>query len=159
MRPITRSLAALLICGSLAAPAFAMEAVQKVEREYTETLADGSTVLKRASADLVKPGENIVYSIAYTNTQAEAASGLVLDMPVPDEVRFAEGSADRAGAVVSYSTDGGQSFTDRLSLSVVAADGTRRPATTDDITDVRWTLSQAVVPGESGTVEFKGRLR
>lgn len=159
MRLFNTSLAAIALVSALCAPAAAFEATQTVERQYTVTEADGTVVTKRAPADAVKPGEAVVYSINYTNTNAEDASGIVLDMPVPSQVRLAEGSADAQGVRVLYSADGGETFSERLALTVTDADGTVRPAATDDITDLRFALQGAVAPGESGSVGFTARLR
>ena len=143
----------------LASSANAMEAVQRVEREVVVTQADGSQTVQRLAADEVTPGETIIYTLDYVNTQSDAVSDLVLAMPVPDEIVFDEGSADRAGARVEYSADGGQTFSDRLALMVRMEGGATRSAGSEDITTVRWTLSEAVQPGERGEVTFRGRLR
>jgi hypothetical protein len=159
IKSIAKPAAALMLAASLFTPALAMEATQKVEREVVETQADGTVVTRLEKADLIKPGENIVYTLDFVNTKSEPADGLVLAMPVPAEIQFAEGSAERSGTRVEYSTDGGESFSDRLGLTVIGEDGQSRPATADDITAVRWTFNAAIMPGESGAVSFKGRLR
>jgi len=92
----------------------ALTATQKVEKEITVQQADGTSVTQRVSADQVTPGEKIVYTVDFLNDSAEPASDLVLAMPVPSDVRFLEGSADRDGAIVKYSTDGGASFFEQL---------------------------------------------
>lgn len=155
----TTALASLLAALFAAAPALAMEATQRVEREVVTTAPDGTQQVSRLPADAVVPGEIIVYTLDYVNTDAEPATDLVLAMPVPAEIVFAEGSADRSGAVVEYSADGGASFSDRFTLTVVDADGMQRAAEAADISAVRWRLAEPVAPGESGMVSFKGRLR
>ena len=152
-------LTAILGTALFATSAHAMEAVQKVEREVTITQPDGTQTVRRVAADEVKPGDYVVYTLDFVNTQAEPATDLVLAMPVPTEIRFVEGSADRPDARVEYSADGGKTFADRLGLTVRGADGMSRPADTNDITAVRWTLSEAVAPGETGSISFKGQLR
>lgn len=143
----------------IATPALSMEAVQKVEREIVTTAPDGTQTVTYQAAERVRPGETVVYTLDYVNTQADPASDLKLDMVVPEQVRLAEGSADVPGARVQYSADGGQSYADRLGLTVRNDDGTTRAATTDDITHVRWTLLSPVQPGERGAVSFRAQLR
>ena len=99
-----------------AVSASALSATQKVEKEITIQQADGTSVTKRVDASEVTPGEKIVYTVAYTNDSAEAATDLVLAMPVPSDVRFLEGSANRSGAVVRYSADGGKTFVERETI-------------------------------------------
>jgi len=137
----------------------ALTATQKVEKEITVQQADGTSVTKRVSADQVTPGEKIVYTVDFLNDSAEPASDLVLAMPVPSDVRFLEGSADREGAVVRYSADGGESFFERNALSLPAVGGGTRPANVDDITHIQWRIAGPVPVGATDAVAFKGRLK
>lgn len=152
-------LSTAILFGLSAAPALAMEATQTVEREVVTTLPDGTLKTEREPAELVKPGDRIVYTLAYVNTLPEAAPDVSMAMPIPAEVRLIEGTEIRDGAELAYSADGGQTFTARADLSVQTDDGRVRPATADDITHVRWTLKDPVASGEAGAVSFKGRLR
>lgn len=141
------------------ASAEALTATQKVEKEITVQQADGTSVTKRVSADQVTPGEKVVYTVNFLNDSAEPASDLVLAMPVPSDIRFLEGSADRDGAVVKYSVDGGVSFIDRDALTLPAVGGGTRPARADDITHIQWRIAGPVPVGASDAVAFKGRLK
>ncbi len=156
---VAKSAFTLFLATGLSASAFAMEATQKVEREVIITQADGTVVTRLESADLIKPGENIVYTLDFVNTQDEPASGVVLAMPVPAQIQYMEGSAERPGTTVEFSADGGENFSARFALTVTSEAGETRPATADDIDAVRWTFNDAVMPGEVGAVSFKGRLR
>ena len=139
--------------------ASALSATQKVEKEITVQQADGTNVTKRVSAAEVTPGEKIVYTVAYTNDSAEAATDIVLAMPVPADVRFLEGSADRSGAAVRYSADGGASFVERDALVLPAVGGGTRAANSDDITHIQWRIAGPVPVGTSDEITFKARLR
>ena len=144
---------------ALGASANALTATQKVEKEITITQADGSEVTQRVSADKVTPGEKVVYTVEFLNDSAEPASDLVLAMPIPSDIRFLEGTADREGAVVKYSVDGGSSFADREALTLPAVGGGTRQATADDITHVQWRIAGPVAVGAQDKVAFKGRLK
>ena len=139
--------------------ASALSATQKVEKEITEQQADGTVVSKLVSAAEVTPGEKVVYTVAYTNDSTEPATDLVLAMPVPSDVRFLEGSADRTGAVVRYSADGGVSFVERNALVLPAVGGGTRAANSDDITHIQWRIAGPVPVGSSDEILFKARLR
>ena len=142
-----------------ATPASAMEANQTIEREVSVTQPDGSVLIAREPADLVKPGDALVYTLDFVNTEAEAVTGINMAMPVPAEVRFVEAIDALADSTVSYSADGGQTYGDMAALQVSAEDGTLRPASADDITHVRWTIDRAIEVGEQGMVAFRGQLR
>ena len=148
--------AAVLACGVSAS---ALTATQKVEKEVTIQQADGTTSTTLVSADEVTPGEKIVYTVAYTNDSAEAATDIVLAMPVPRDVRFLDGSADRPGAIVRYSADGGASFAERDALVLPAVGGGTRAASVDDITHIQWRIPGPVAVGTSDEITFKARLR
>ena len=139
--------------------ASALSATQKVEKEITEQQADGTVVSKLVSAAEVTPGEKVVYTVAYTNDSKEPATDLVLAMPVPSDVRFLEESADRTGAVVRYSADGGASFAERNALVLPAVGGGTRAASSDDITHIQWRIAGPVPVGSSDEISFKARLR
>ena len=64
-----------------AVSAQALTAIQKVEKEISVQNADGSTQTRLVSAEAVTPGEKIVYTVAFTNDSAEAATDIVLAMP------------------------------------------------------------------------------
>lgn len=142
-----------------AAPVSALTASQVVEKEIVVINEDGSETTRRAPAETVVPGERIVYTLNFMNDKSEAASDLVLTMPVPKVVKFIEGSADNKSSVVTYSADGGQSFAPRQSLSVQASDGQWAPASSEDVTHIRWLVAGPVKAGETGQLVFKGVLK
>ena len=137
----------------------ALTATQKVEKEITVQRADGSTETKLVSAAEVTPGEKVVYTVAYTNDSSDAATDIVLAMPVPSDVRYLEGSADRSGTIVKFSTDGGSSFVERRSLVLPAVGGGTRAASADDITHIQWRIAGPVAVGTSDEISFTARLR
>ena len=108
---------------------------------------------------MVTPGTTVVYALVFRNDQAAPADDIVLVMPVPEEVAYIEGSATNRLAVTDFSADGGTSFAPRESLSVTDATGVVRAAAADDITHVRWTVANAVQPGETGQLWFRGTLK
>lgn len=142
-----------------AASASALTATQTVEKEITVQQADGTSVTKLVSSDNVTPGEKIVYTVAFTNDSTEAATDIVLAMPVPSDVRYLEGTADRDGAVVRFSADGGTSFVERDALVLPAVGGGTRAASSDDITHIQWRIPGPVPAGAQDKIAFKARLK
>lgn len=135
-----------------------MTARQVVEKEIVVKDRTGAETTKRAPADKVAPGETVVYAIKYKNDAAEAASNIVLVMPVPKEVAYVEGSVSGDDSSVSFSADGGKTYVARGRLTVVEG-GSTRPARGDEITHIRWTLAGPVPPKAEGEVSYKGVLR
>lgn len=139
------------------AQATGLQASQTVHKLVETTNADGQTVVERVEADLVAPGDTVIYSLNYNNAGEAAAENVALTMPVPEEIRYVEGSAEYAGASVTFSIDGGQSFASRGELEVTL-EGEPWTTLADDITHIRWTFAEPISPGETGAVGFRGVL-
>ena len=152
---------ALIAATSLlaSASASALTAKQIVEKEIVVQMPDGTESVTRGPAEMVVPGERIVYTLNFTNDDAAPASDLVLTMPVPTEIKYMGGSATENGARTVYSADGGQSFAERSQLRTLGADGNVRTAVDEDITHIRWTVAGPVGVGETGNLSFKGILK
>jgi len=158
MRHLTLALiAATSLMASVSASA--LTAKQSVEKEIVVQMPDGTENVTRAPAELVVPGERVVYTLSFTNDDAAPASDLVLTMPVPSEIKYMDGSATEAGAKIVYSADGGQTFATRAALRKTGLDGNVRSANADDITHIRWTVAGPVAVGETGNLSFKGILK
>ena len=139
--------------------ASALTAQQSVQKEVTQLTADGTTQIVRQGAEKVVPGERIVYTLDFTNDEAKAASNIVLTMPIPSEVAYIEGTADKTGAQVTYSADGGDTFADRQSVMKIDAAGNIRAAGAGELTHVRWTVVGPVSAGASGELSFSATVR
>lgn len=144
---------------SFAAPAAALEAEQRVLKQISVTQADGTEKTSYVDADLVTPGTTVVYALIFRNDQEAPANDIVLVMPVPAEVAYIEGSATNRLARTDFSADGGTTFAPRQSLSLTDVNGSVRAAGSEDITHVRWTVAEAVQPGETGQLWFRGILK
>jgi uncharacterized repeat protein (TIGR01451 family) len=153
-------LAGVLFSAS-AAPAIAQEfyATQIVERAViTGEDADGTAIVEFQEAERVQPGDALLYKLSYTNGTPDAIENASLVMAVPAEVTYNENSASGDNTSVAFSTDGGQSFAPRGELTI-SSDGTRRPATSEDITHIRWSFSGQIVPGAVGEVTYGAVVR
>ncbi len=144
---------------ALATPSMALTASQTIQKEIVEVAEDGTETVTYESAELVVPGERIVYTVNYENNRDVAETNLVLTMPVPKEVNYLDGSASDQAGQLTFSTDGGNSFADRSSLTVMSADGEATIAEPEDITHIRWVVAGPVNPGETGAISFKGILK
>lgn len=157
-----RYFASLLIATSLSAfalSAHALTAQQTVEKETTVIGADGSVQTVREAVEKIIPGERVVYSLTYANDEAAAANDIVLTMPIPSEVKFIEGSADAPATNVSYSADGGETFSTRQSVMLMDNTGNVRAAGADELTHIRWTVPGPIEAGNGGVLSFSATVR
>ncbi|MEO0550608.1 MAG: hypothetical protein AAFZ91_11865 [Pseudomonadota bacterium] len=157
---IRASLISLSIVAALNAPAFAdsLTASQTVEVAMVSLDENGERQVIYTVADEIAPGSELRYVLTYDNQADVAASDVRLVMPVPAEITLIEGSADAGVASVAYSADNGATFTSRENLTVLE-DGELQPASTEDITHLRWTFADAIQPGESGKLTYSGVLQ
>jgi hypothetical protein len=95
-------------------------------------------------ADRVVPGDEVIYTLEIRSLTAMAQPPPTVDYPIPEHMRYVADSAVGAGAVVSYSIDGGRSFARPEELFVASEDGQKRPATAEDYTHIRWRLKHTL---------------
>jgi len=158
MRKLTTLFLTLAMAG-VSTQVSALSATQTIEKESTVIGDDGTSRIVRTPADKVVPGERVVYTLNFTNDDAQPARDLVLTMPVPSEVAFIEGTADTSGAIVTYSADNGDSFAERQATIKMDSDGSIRPAQAADITHIRWNVPGPVAVGDNGQLSFSGVLK
>lgn len=129
------------------------------QTEQVVTREDGSEETRLIDVTTVVPGDEVIYTITYTNTGAEPAAAVTITDPVPAQMRYLAGSAFAPGADVSFSVDGGQSYGAPEDLFVTDADGAERAASAADYTHIRWRLRHPIAPGKRGYARFKAALR
>ena len=109
---------------------------------------------KLVAPDGVVPGDTLIFITNYQNSGADAVSDFVIVNPVPASVRLSSESA----AHHEVSVDGGKSWGLLKDLTVQGADGNPRAATPDDVTHLRWTISQ-LAQGQSGRAVYSAVVR
>ena len=156
------TLIAVCLLGSVTGAAMAQEftAVSTIDRMVETQNEDGTVSVTFLSADRVTPGENLYYRLSYDNPTAEMVENVNLVMNVPSEVTYSENSVNVNGQniIVAFSTDGGQSFSPRGDLQV-SANGQPRAAVSEDITNIRWTFVDPILPNTEGEIGFKAVVR
>lgn len=147
-----------LAAAAIATPVLAQQAALTLKGGVmlvkTETDGNGNIVTKLVAPDIAVPGDKVVFTTAYQNNGAEAATNAVIRNPLNPAVRL----ADDADPELSVSVDGGTTWGKLAELTILNEDGTSRAAAAADVTHVRWTLDR-VEPGASGTVEFHAIIR
>lgn len=149
---------ALLLVAPLAAAQVALDnSVKKVETFVDE---DGVPQRRLVDVDSVVPGDELRYTITFTNEGAENvdAGSIVITNPIPNDTEYLDGTAFGSGTDITFSTDAGGSFDDPDQLSV-ARSGTSVPAMAKDYTTIRWQFNPQLKPGETSFVSFNVRLK
>ena len=129
------------------------------EKEIVVENENGEKEIKREAVDKVIPGDHVVYTIEYKNVGEEAASSVVINNPVPENMHYVAGTATGDSADIVFSVDGGQSFDKAENLKVMDEEGKERPATAKDYTHIRWNLVDSVATGAMGQVAYRAELQ
>ena len=137
----------------------AMTASQSIQKEVVSISDDGVETIRYESAELVTPGERIVYTVNFENNLDQPETNLVLTMPIPAEVTYMDGTATEGLGTLTFSADSGDSFAARADLRIRDAGGEMQPARAADVTHIRWVIAGPIEPGESGSISFKGILK
>lgn len=160
---LIRALSRLLLGLLLALPALALAGDLELKSEAFQDVAvkgkDGKVQKKRQAVATAVPGSEVLYVISYRNKGSKPAADIVINNPVPAEMRFQAGSAEGAGTRVEVSVDGGKTFGALDTLQVKGADGKPRASRAEDVTHVRWSVLGAVAPGKEGSVSYRAVVK
>jgi len=131
------------------------------EKEVTVVKNDQKAT-KKVAATKINPGDVIFYTLNFINSGDEAATNAVLDDPIPQGTVYLPGSASGAGAEITFSIDGGKSFTkpSLLTYEVTLSNGKKekRVASPEEYTHIRWVISR-IDAGAKGTVGFQVKIK
>lgn len=155
----------LVAAGLLVSTAYVPEAAARVTlsnnvAKYETAQGPGGQVERRlVTADEVFPGDELVYTITFTNEGREevAAGTIVITNPIPEVAEYVEGSAAGEDTFITFSVDG-ETFAEPDGLTLQRG-GRQIIASPADYTAIRWAYQHALEPGELGTVSFAIRLR
>ncbi len=155
----------LYVFAALVLPVFAgaqqpgcIELSTQAQTEIVETAADGTQSRRLVDVATVVPGTEVVWSVRAKNVCEQPAGGVVIDSPVPAQMRYVPASASAGEFEVRYSLDGTR-YSRPEELQVREADGSLRPARPDEYRHVRYALRTALAPGEAVTAQYRTVVR
>jgi uncharacterized repeat protein (TIGR01451 family) len=142
--------------GQFAQPVVAQTpaAKQAIQLRLTQfkKVADG-TGHKLVAATAAKPGDTIVYNIVASNVSDRAVRKLRIDQKIrPGTVYVAQSATRTAGAELSFSIDGGKSYTAQPLIN-------KKPAPASAYTNVRWFFAGNVAPKSKSNVSYAVQVR
>ena len=154
-----RLLAALIVlCGAagpLRAEVVLDYEVAKVTREVDE---NGRTVGRLVPAEHVREGDELRYTIAFTNVGDETLGPgrVVITSPLPIGTRYVAGSAFGAGTDILFSTDQGHVFASAADLSDETVDTPEgeTSGSLKHVDTIRWIFNQPLGVARTSTVSF-----
>ncbi|PSB03486.1 DUF11 domain-containing protein [Merismopedia glauca] len=109
------------------------------------------------SGTVVNPGDVLRYNLVGENKGSGAAKNLVLTQPIPKGTVYVLKSATANGAKLSFSIDGGKTFSPNPVVAVKLANGKveTRPAPAAMYSMTRWDFNQPVNAKSSVKVSYK----
>ena len=146
----------LAAASSVAAQVSLENTVQKVETFVNEA---GEPQRRLVDADSVVPGDELRYTITFTNNGTEVvdAGSIVITNPIPAETVYLDGSASGSDTEIDYSVDG-ENFGSAEELTIGQGEA-EAIASARDYKSIRWVYQPALEPGEAGDVSFNVRLK
>lgn len=152
------AVALVLAAPALAAPRLAISLTQR--REVVEQTPRGTTT-RWVATDAAKPGDVVEYALGYVNQGDSPAVDAVIEDPIPKGTTYLANTATGAGAEITFSSDGGETFAPPVKLTyeyrLPSGAVEKRVATPAEYTHVRWIL-KSVPPGATGTVAFRVKV-
>jgi uncharacterized repeat protein (TIGR01451 family) len=162
-------LLALVVVALVGGAAFAQRQLKAAGGGRPEVKVELSGSVERAGARLaldkvehVKPGEILDWQIVSSNDGGAAARDYKAVGHIPAGTTFVPGSAAaESGSSVTYSIDGGKTFSTQPVVEERQADGSvkRVPAPAAMYTEVRYEWSDALAAGGKLTASYKVRVK
>ena len=123
---------------------------------------NGKSTVEYAEADKTKKGDILLFTVDYKNDgKTEAKDANIID-PVPAGTVYVLESANGKNSAISYSVDSGVNFQKPpVKIKVTKKDGKKelKPAPADRYTHIKWEFKKPIMPGQSGNVKFKAKVK
>jgi uncharacterized repeat protein (TIGR01451 family) len=115
---------------------------------------------ERKEGSMVRPGDVLGYTLAFTNTTRGTVNNVQFVDPLPQGLVYQTGSARADKPVrIEYSIDGGKSYAARPMIAVIE-EGHRveKPASPKRYSHIRWTVSGPLAPSAQVTARFQAEV-
>jgi hypothetical protein len=167
-RRVAAPLLALCVVALVGGAAFAQRQLRaasgrpEIKVELAGAVERGGARLALDKVEDVKPGEILDWQIVSSNEGTGAARDYKAVGHIPAGTVLVAGSAAaESGSTVTYSIDGGKTFSTQPIVEERQADGTLKqvPAPVSMYTEVRYEWSDALAPGGKLSASYKVRVR
>ncbi|WP_299408360.1 hypothetical protein [Acaryochloris sp. IP29b_bin.148] len=121
------------------------------EKQVITINAEGEEVISWEALEgqvSVQPGDVIRYTLNSENGGDNPANSLVVTQPVPEQTAYLADSARANGAALTYSIDGGETYSAQPMIEETQPDGSVKmvPAPAEMYSHVRWDYSETLQP-------------
>jgi uncharacterized repeat protein (TIGR01451 family) len=123
-----------------------------VERTSTDINGRARRVLE--SVDRAGSGDQLIFVVNWRNLGTRPVRGVAVTYAIPRGTQI-----DLADPAMQVSVDGGVHWGRIADLWLPTPLGGVRRAGSADITHVRWTMPDAIAPGESGRLSYRATVR
>ncbi len=135
------------------------ELVLKITTEKEVVIKDERGKKRIEMVDLTKvnavPGDEVVITLSYENKGKGKATGVAINYPIPEEMRYMAFSAYGEAVSITFSVDNGKVYDFPARLTVIDKEGNVIPAKPEDYTHIRWSFDKQVEPKGKGVVGFR----
>lgn len=131
----------------------------KVFKQIIKKDKDGKVTYDYIAPGTALPGDVMMYVISFENIGSDAANGIVINDPIPNNSKYRMGSAVGENTKISFSIDGGKHFGDPEELVVKDKEGKSWTAKPESYTHIRWVYEKSLASGEKSKVSFKTQIR
>lgn len=129
------------------------------EQEQVVVDETGEEVTRLVPVRTITPGEEVIYTISFTNISEDSAENVTITNAVPRHMVYVDNTAFGPGTDVTYSVDGGQTYGAPDELTVIDRDGSEKRATAANYTHIRWVMRHDLQPGSKGFARFRAQLK
>ena len=136
-----------------------LEVQTVVQKMHEQVDANGERTTQLVPVDTAVPGDEVVYTVTFTNIGVEPAQNIRITNPIPEQMRYVSGTAFGPGTLVEYSVDGGATWGEAEALRVSTETGAQRLAEAGDYTHIRWALNTPLAAGERSFARFRAVVR
>ena len=147
-------LLAAAVLTAFCSPATPAEEVSDIQTELVAEVREnvsttpGREVYRFVPARMLEQGQVVYYTLRITNQTTVPLRNVAVVQPVPANTTYLADSASGPGADVTFSVDGGATFSPAGSL-----------AQAPQYTHIRWQLRNPLAPGATALARFRATFR
>ncbi len=119
---------------------------------------DGKKTEKKIPAVKVLPGKIVYYTTEFKNISKKSVDGINIINPIPKLTQYVSKSAYGENTDISFSIDGGKSWSTPDKLKKKGKDGKMVVAKAADYTHIRWKHKGPLQSGKTGKATFQVTL-
>ena len=119
---------------------------------------DGKKTEKKIPAVKVLPGKIVYYTTEFKNISKKSVDGINIINPIPKLTKYVSKSAYGNNTTITFSIDGGKSWSSPDKLKKKGKDGKMIVAQASDYTHIRWKHNGPLQSGKTGKATFQVTL-